>query len=235
MDGGDALKADFPGNKIGLDFVADSPRAIDLHAHLAREDPAAPPFLRHLFDVEGYLALQAQAGIGLTVLSYALTDPAGEGGDLDGAKAEHEFLQGLATRYAGASRRWPPSIHSVVPAGSRKPGRALDAGFVGLCFPTSRNGRYLDADAAQDAFAFAEERRAVILLHPSDPAISLDAAGDFIVRDWIGRPYDTGICLSRLLLAGHALALSVGARRGRALRRPAADADRPAGRRLRDA
>ena len=48
--------------------------SIDFHAHLAREDPNAPFFMRDLFDVEGYLEKQERAGIERTVLSFALED-----------------------------------------------------------------------------------------------------------------------------------------------------------------
>lgn len=174
---------------------------IDFHAHLAPKDPAAPPFLGHLFDVDGYLERQANAGIELTVLSYALADLDGSGSEIDEARAQHAFLADLIGR---KPRRFA-ALASVDPFGGpawlAEAERALEAGFSGICLPTSRQGRYLDSPEAQEALAFANEHGAVVFLHPSDPSISIEQAGDFIVRDWIGRPYDTGICLCRMLLA----------------------------------
>ena len=174
---------------------------VDFHAHLGREDPGAPPFMRHLFDVDGYLELQAASGIGLTVLSYAPSDLEGTSEELDRAKEEHAFLLELVAQHPERLA----ALATIDPFGGsgwlEEAERALAAGLAGLCFPTSRQGRYLDADEAQDAFAFADEQGVVIFLHPADAPIELDRAGDPILRDWIGRPYDTGICLSRLLLA----------------------------------
>lgn len=175
---------------------------IDFHAHLARDDPGAPPFMRSLFDVEGYLERQEQAGIELTVLSYALADLEGADAELADAKAEHDFLADLVQRHPGRFA----ALAGIDPFGGRawleEAERALDGGFAGLCFPTSRQGRYLDAPECGEALALASERHAVVFLHPSDSPVETARAGDAVLRAWIGRPYDTGICLSRLLLAG---------------------------------
>jgi aminocarboxymuconate-semialdehyde decarboxylase len=175
--------------------------AIDFHAHLARENPDAPPFMRSLFDVDGYLERQEEAGVELTVLSYAPADLRGTPDELDEAKSEHEFLGELLREHPGRFA----ALAGLDAFGGQpwldEAERALDAGFAGLCLPTSRDGRYLDADEAQDALALAEEREAVVFLHPSDSPVDAERAGDAVLRSWIGRPYDTGICLSRMLLA----------------------------------
>ena len=175
--------------------------AIDFHAHLARDNPDAPPFMRSLFDVEGYLERQEEAGIELTVLSYAPADLTGAPEELDEAKGEHEFLAGLLEAHPGRFA----ALAGVDPFGGapwlEEAQRALDAGFAGLCLPTSREGRYLDADEAQDALALADERGVVVFLHPSDSPVEAERAGDAVLRAWIGRPYDTGVCLSRMLIA----------------------------------
>ncbi len=116
--------------------------SIDFHAHLAREDPKAPPFMRDLFDVEGYLEKQERAGIERTVLSFALED-AGE--STDEIKGEHDFLAGLLEQYPDRFS----ALAAVDPFGGAdalaEGERALELGFTGFCFPTSRGGRYLDS------------------------------------------------------------------------------------------
>lgn len=174
---------------------------IDFHAHLAPDDPKAPPFLRHLFDVDGYLERQEAAGIERTVLSYALAEIEGRPEELDEAKGQHEFLADLLARYPDRFS----ALAGVDPFGGRpwldEAERALDGGFAGLCLPTSRLGRYLDAHDCQDALALAAERGVVVFIHPSDSPLEMERAGDATLRAWIGRPYDTGVCLSRMLLA----------------------------------
>lgn len=175
--------------------------AIDFHAHLARDDPGAPPFLRHLFDVEGYVERQAEAGVELTVLSHALSDLEGGASELDEARAELEFLTEVAERHPGRFA----VLAGIDPFGGppwlEQARRALDLGCAGFCFPTSHAGRYLDSPEAQDALALANDAGALVFVHPSESPITAARTGDPVLEAWIGLPYDTGICLSRLLLA----------------------------------
>jgi aminocarboxymuconate-semialdehyde decarboxylase len=169
---------------------------IDFHAHLGREDPEAPPFLAHLFDVDGYLERQEEAGLELTLLSYVPETP-----ELDRAKSENEFIGELVAKHDGRFQ----AFAGMDPFGGDEwlelGGQALDDGFAGLCFPTSRDGRYLDTEQAQDAFALADERSALIFLHPAESPVAVERLGDQVMEGWVGRPYDTGICLARMLLA----------------------------------
>lgn len=153
--------------------------------------------MRDLFDVEGYVEKQAEAGVECTVLSYALED----GDALDGAKAEHDFLADLVGRYPGRF----VALAALDPFGGEgwlaEGERALGLGLSGFCIPTSMGGRYPDSEEAADAWALAAERGAVVFLHPSAAPIEPERAGHRLVNAWVGRPYDTGICLSRMLLA----------------------------------
>jgi predicted TIM-barrel fold metal-dependent hydrolase len=174
---------------------------IDFHAHLAPHEPKAPPFLRLLFDVEGYLERQESAGIERTVLSYGISDIRGGDEELEEAKKQHDFLADLVSRHPDRLS----ALAGIDPVGGdvwvAEAERALDAGLAGLCLPTSSGGRYLDTAEARDILAFADERRIVVFLHPSDTPFGIDRVGDPTLGNWIGRPCDTGICLSRMLLA----------------------------------
>ena len=174
--------------------------AVDFHAHLARPDPEAPPFLRHMFDVEGYLEKQADAGIELTLISYTLSDLEGTPEELERGKAENDHIAGLMADHAGRFG----GLAGIDPFGGdgwlELAEQALDSGFSGLCLPTSRQGTYLDAPEAQAALALANERSVPIFLHPSDSAIS-GLTGNSLLETWIGLPVDTGICLVRMLMA----------------------------------
>lgn len=172
--------------------------SIDFHAHLAREDPSAPPFMRDLFDVDGYLEKQQAAGIEVTVLSYALDD---EPVEMDDVKGEHDFLAGLLEQHPGRFTAFAAVDPFGGPEWLAEAERALGLGFSGLCFPTSINGRYLDSADARDAFALADEHEAIVFVHPSTTPIAAERAGHRLLQAWVGRPYDTGICLSRMLLS----------------------------------
>jgi aminocarboxymuconate-semialdehyde decarboxylase len=180
---------------------ANSAGAIDFHAHLSREDPNAPPFMRDLYDVDGYLVRQEEAGIQRSVLSYGLSDIEGTDDELDEAKSQHEFLADLAGRYPDRFTVFASLDPFGGDAWLAEAERALDAGFGGLCLPTSHQGRYLDSPDAQEALALADERGAVVFLHPSDSLIDPERTGDRMLTALLGRPYETTICLTRLLLA----------------------------------
>ena len=176
--------------------------AIELHAHLAAGDPTSvPPFMAALFDVERYLETQAAAGIDLTVLSNALTEVPSDGDELGEARKQHDFL---AETVAAHPDRFK-ALAGVNPFGGpewlEEGERALDAGLSGFVFPASREDRYLDEPEAQDAFALAEERGALVFIHPAEAPVTAEQAGDPMLAMWIGRVYDTGIALSRMLMA----------------------------------
>jgi aminocarboxymuconate-semialdehyde decarboxylase len=176
--------------------------AIELHAHLAAGDPSSvPPFMAALFDVDRYLASQEAAGIELTVLSNALTEVPSDGDELGEARKQHDFLAETIAQHPDRFK----ALAGVNPFGGgewlEEGERALDAGLSGFVFPASREDRYLDEPEAQDAFALAEERGALVFIHPAEAPITAEQAGDPMLAMWIGRVYDTGIALSRMLMA----------------------------------
>lgn len=175
-------------------------RTIDFHAHLAAGDPSKePPFLRAMFDPEGYLERQAAVGVDLTVLSNALMGDT-PGDELTEARTQHEFLAGLVDSHPDRF----VALAGVNPWGGQQwldeAERALDEGFAGLVLESSRDGRYLDAPEVGEFLALAEERDAVVFVHPSNSPITDEQTGDRMLTLWIGRPYDTGLSLARLLL-----------------------------------
>ncbi len=174
---------------------------IDFHAHLAPFEPKAPSFLRLLFDLEGYLERQEAAGIERTVLSYGISDIGEEPDELGNARKQHDFLADLVSKHPGRFSALAGIDFMGGEAWIAEAERALDAGLAGICLPSSSGGRYPDGPEAQDLLALAEERRVVVFLHPSDTPFGIDRVGDPTLGNWIGRPSDTGICLSRMLLA----------------------------------
>jgi predicted TIM-barrel fold metal-dependent hydrolase len=177
-------------------------RAIDFHAHLAAGDPSKePPFLRAMFDPEGYLERQAAVGIELTVLSNALMGDSTDD-ELADARVQHDFLAGLVDKHPDRF----VALAGVNPWGGQQwvdeAERLLDEGFGGLVLESGRDGMYLDAPEAADMLALANDREALVFIHPSSSPITDDQTGDPMLTLWIGRPYDTGISLTRMLMTG---------------------------------
>jgi aminocarboxymuconate-semialdehyde decarboxylase len=176
-------------------------QAIDFHAHLAVGDASKePPSLRAMFDPDSYLEHQAANGIELTVLSNALMGDM-PGDELAEARTQHDFLAGLVESHPDHFT----ALAGVNPWGGPRwldeAERALDAGFAGLVLQASRDGQYLDAPEAQEFFALADDRGTLVFVHPSASPITDEQTGDPMLTMWIGRPYDTGVCLSRMLMA----------------------------------
>src|SRR5215207_8181930 len=174
---------------------------IDFHTHLARNSDMLPFFPHHMCDVERFLAEQAAAGVGTSVLSYLATSTDTDPEALDDARQQHDFFAALITSHPGRFA----ALAGIDPFGGgpwlAEAERALEAGFSGLCLPTSSRGRYLDSDEAEQALALANDHGVVVFLHPAESPAGMHSTGDPILDSWIGRPYETGISVSRLLLA----------------------------------
>jgi predicted TIM-barrel fold metal-dependent hydrolase len=76
-------------------------------------------------------------------------------------------------------------------------------GFKGLLITSSWHGRFIDGE---DAFAFwewAQERQVPVFIHPPRVPIGHDQQMDqFKLDELVGRPFDTAMALSRMILSG---------------------------------
>jgi aminocarboxymuconate-semialdehyde decarboxylase len=78
---------------------------------------------------------------------------------------------------------------------------ACDAGLCGVELSASSAG-YLADDALEPFWARAEERRAILFVHPSTHGISLPALDRHYLWNTVGNPLETAIAAASLVLGG---------------------------------
>jgi aminocarboxymuconate-semialdehyde decarboxylase len=180
------------------------PDVVDAHSHLF--PPAWAPRGRmppDLFDVEGLLARQAEAGIATTVVSdphiwYGELDP----GSIECAREYNDFVAELQARHHGeivglaTATPWRGDEHL------EEARRALDElRLSGVAISTSDGGRYLDS--VPDAFwELVVDRDATVFLHPGGTTIGQELMEMYRLGEVCGRPLDTTLTLARLILFG---------------------------------
>jgi predicted TIM-barrel fold metal-dependent hydrolase len=76
-------------------------------------------------------------------------------------------------------------------------------GFKGLLCTTSWHGRYLDTEEAWPFWEYAQDKKVPIFLHPVRTPIGHKSQMDqYKLDELIGRPFDTSMCLARMILSG---------------------------------
>ena len=180
------------------------PDVVDAHSHLF--PPAWAPRGRmppDMFDVEGLLARQAEAGIATTVVSdphiwYGELDP----GSIECAREYNDFVAELQARHPGeivglaTATPWRGAEHL------EEARRALDElRLSGVAISTSDGGRYLDS--VPDAFwELVVDRDATDFLHPGGTTIGQELMEMYRLGEVCGRPLDTTLTVARLILFG---------------------------------
>jgi len=180
------------------------PDVVDAHSHLFPQAWAARGRMpRDMFDVEGLLARQEEAGIATTVVSdphiwYGDFDP----GSLDYAREYNDFAAGLQLAHGGkvvglaTATPWRGADHV------EEAPRAIDElGLNGMAIATSDGGRYLDS--VPDAFwELVVDRDATVFLHPGGTTVGQELMDMYRLGEVCGRPLDTTLTLTRLILFG---------------------------------
>jgi predicted TIM-barrel fold metal-dependent hydrolase len=76
-------------------------------------------------------------------------------------------------------------------------------GFKGLLCTTSWHGRFLDTEEAYPFWEYVEDKNVPIFLHPVRTPIGHKQQMDqYKLDELIGRPFDTSMCLARMILSG---------------------------------
>ncbi len=176
---------------------------IDLHAHLNPMEwsKARPPAM---FDVEGYIATQAEAGIDLTLFSNPIIGRPGlDLGTLDNIKRYHEFAADTAAKH---SKSLVPAAACVPWAGDAQLEEARKAvtegGFKAVLINPSRNGEYLDSERCYPFYQLMSDLDVPVLLHPPGETIGKEFMKEYRLVEMIGRPMETTLGLARLVYGG---------------------------------
>jgi aminocarboxymuconate-semialdehyde decarboxylase len=156
-----------------------------------------------MFDVDGLLDRQADAGIVTSVVSdphiwYGDLDL----GEIDRTREYNDFAAELARSRPGRI----VALGSVTPWRGddhlREAERAVvELGLPGLAVATSDHGRYLDA--VPDAFwALVAELGVPVFLHPGGTVVGQELMEMYRLGEVCGRPLDTTLTLARFILTG---------------------------------
>lgn len=156
-----------------------------------------------MFDVEGLLERQEQAGISATVVSdphiwYGDLDPS----DISRTREYNDFVAELARAHPGRLA----ALGTVTPWRGdehvREAERALtELGLPGLALPTSDDGRYLDS--VPDAFwELVTGLDAPLFVHPGGTVVGQELMTMYRLGEVCGRPLDTTLTLARFVLTG---------------------------------
>jgi aminocarboxymuconate-semialdehyde decarboxylase len=156
-----------------------------------------------MFDVEGLLQRQEEAGVATSVVSdphiwYGELDP----GSIERCREYNDFAAELAKAHPGRI----VALGSVCPWRGdphlEEAERAVESlGLGGLAVATSDRGRYLDG--VPEAFWEWVDRRDVpVFIHPGGTVVGQDLMGAYRLGELCGRPLDTTLTLARFILMG---------------------------------
>jgi aminocarboxymuconate-semialdehyde decarboxylase len=177
---------------------------VDCHCHLfPRSWSQAGRMPADLFDVEGVLRRQEQAGVALSVIS----DPHIWYGELDLGSIERtrEYNE-FAAQLVAEHRDRLTALATVAPwRGSDHVAEAERAiselGLPGLAIATSDRGRYLDA-IPREFWELVEGLDVPIFVHPGGTVVGQEHMDAYRLGEVCGRPLDMTLSLARLILTG---------------------------------
>jgi predicted TIM-barrel fold metal-dependent hydrolase len=182
---------------------------VDCHSHLyppAFQNPAQPAegIFGTMFDPDGLIARQDEAGVDLSVVSSPMIFGPGTPVDplsLGAIRVYNDFVAELQARYP----RRIAAMASAFPFGDeahvRETERAIrDAGLRGVAVNSSVDGEYLDSERATPFFDLIAQLGCPVFVHPpgGSAALPLPKA----LTEAILRPFDTTICIGRLAISG---------------------------------
>jgi aminocarboxymuconate-semialdehyde decarboxylase len=175
---------------------------IDFHGHLfprGSKSVNAPTPL--LYDVEHLYAQQAEAGVDITVFTNPMLGA--QASALDALKEWYDFAAETAAKSKG---RLVP-LACTNPFGGAPYVKEVErlikqGGFKGINVCSSVKGEYLDSQNAFPLYELACELDVPIFIHPPGETFGADRMREYRLMEMLGRPFDTTLSLSRLVLFG---------------------------------
>ena len=176
---------------------------IDLHAHLNPQEwsKTRPP---SMFDVEGYLAAQAEAHIDVSLVSNPLIGrPNQDLRSLDKMKRFHEFAAELTSKYP---QNLIAAAVAVPWAGDdclEETRRAIiEGGCKAVLINPCHQGEYLDSERAYPFYQLMSEMDVPVFVHPPGETIGKEFMKEYRLVEIVGRPMETTLGLARMIYAG---------------------------------
>ncbi len=180
---------------------------IDFHAHLYplhfKSAGTSPPYI---FDVGRMLEQQEEAGVDITVVSNPMIIVQGATRDLTALDALKEWND-FAAELTISTRGRAVALSGTNPFGGegfiKETERAIrEGGLKGISVNSSVEGEYLDSSRAYPLYELACDLDVPVFVHPPSRTIGADKMRDFRLIEMVGRPCDTTLSLSRLILFG---------------------------------
>jgi aminocarboxymuconate-semialdehyde decarboxylase len=177
---------------------------VDAHCHLFPPSWAAYGRMPDdMFDVQGLLERQEQAGVSSSVVSdphiwYGDLDPA----DIARTREYNDFAAELAREHRGAIAalgtvtpwRGEEHVHEAERA-------VTELGLAGLALATSDQGRYLDS-VPQAFWELVAGLDVPVFAHPGGTVVGQELMDMYRLGEVCGRPLDTTLALARFILTG---------------------------------
>ena len=158
-------------------------------------------------DFETHMERNEKAGVTKRLLSSGFT---AETFSHETTKPTVEVAKVVNEEMAAVVARAPDRLYGIGtanaldPANVRESERAMtQLGFKGLLCTTSWHGLYLDTEEAWPFWEYVQDKGVPIFLHPVRTPIGHDNQMDqYKLDELIGRPFDTSMCLARMILSG---------------------------------
>jgi aminocarboxymuconate-semialdehyde decarboxylase len=177
---------------------------VDSHSHLFPPEWESSGFLPHdMFEVDAVLDRQTEAGIDVTIVAdphiwYGERDL----GELRCAQEYDDFAAGLAEAHPDRIRALATATPWRGREHVREAERALkELRLPGIALATSDRGQYLDA-VPDEFWELVVDADVPVLLHPGGTVVGQELMGAYRLGELCGRPLDTTLTLTRLILTG---------------------------------
>ncbi|HWO87601.1 MAG TPA: amidohydrolase family protein [Gemmatimonadales bacterium] len=155
-------------------------------------------------DIEYRAAVMEREGVDLQVLSF--TTP---GVHVEEPERAAHLARLVNDAYAAIVRRYGDRFRALAtlplndpPAAARELCRAMDElGLPGASLFSNVNGIPLADTRFEQLYAAADQRKAVLFIHPTSP-VGVEAMEQFWLMPLVGFPFDTTLAAARLVMSG---------------------------------
>jgi aminocarboxymuconate-semialdehyde decarboxylase len=180
---------------------------IDWHTHLIPPLESGKPAWngRCQMVIENILGAQEQAGIDITVASNTThyLQRRSPPDALEALRQSNRYLAEIQDRYNGRIY----GLASILPGGGEKHLRELERaitedGLKGVLVTSSFKGVYLDDPEVRPFFDLAARLDIPVMIHPPTVGFGEERMREFRLASSVGRPFDSCLALSRLILYG---------------------------------
>jgi len=180
-----------------------NPFTVDCHAHLMPREwfvEGTPP---SMIDLDALFVHQDAAGVNLTVFGNNWIRTPTDRSRLDVVRAFNAFAAEMTARHPQRLLGLASTIAYEGDLFLQELERAIcQDGLKGVMINTSVDGEYLDSPRATDFWELVTRLDVPVFLHPPKQTIGHEKMEIFRLPEMVGRPFDTTLTLTRMILMG---------------------------------